>query len=72
MGSSKRPRVDLEQTSSSLSKKFETTLPPMALSDPSLDRLLREQLKGDYKVSEPTDNTMAGAAGVLADSRGAA
>ena len=31
----------------------------MALSDPSLDRVLREQLKGDYKVSEPTDNTMA-------------
>jgi cell division protease FtsH len=42
-----------------LNAKFETTLPPMALSDPSLDRVLREQLKGNYKVSEPTDNTMA-------------
>lgn len=40
-----------------LKKKFVTTLPPMALSDPSLDRLLREQLKREYKVSEPVDNT---------------
>ncbi len=40
-----------------LGEKFETTLPAMALSDPSLDRLLREQLKRDYKVSEPVDNT---------------
>jgi cell division protease FtsH len=40
-----------------LEKKFVTTLPPMALSDPSLDRLLREQLKREYKASEPTDNT---------------
>ncbi len=47
------------ETKQPLGKKFETTLPPMALSDPALDRLLREQLKGDYKVSEPTDNTMA-------------
>ncbi len=46
-------------TKQALGKKFETTLPPMALSDPSLDRLLREQLKGEYKVSEPTDNTLA-------------
>lgn len=40
-----------------LKQKFVTTLPPMALSDPSLDRLLREQLKRDYSVSEPVDNT---------------
>ena len=38
-------------------KKFVTTLPPMALSDPSLDHQLREQLKRDYKASEPADNT---------------
>ncbi len=42
-----------------LSDKFETTLPEMALSDPSLDRVLREQLKRDYKVVEPVDNTFA-------------
>lgn len=42
-----------------LKKKFVTTLPPMALSDPSLDRLLREQLKREYSVSEPVDNTFA-------------
>jgi cell division protease FtsH len=40
-----------------LKKTFVTTLPAMALSDPSLDRLLREQLKREYKVSEPVDNT---------------
>jgi len=40
-----------------LGEKFETTLPAMALSDPSLDRILREQLKRDYKVIEPVDNT---------------
>lgn len=38
-------------------KNFVTTLPPMAMSDPSLDRQLRDQLKREYKVSEPTDNT---------------
>jgi cell division protease FtsH len=40
-----------------LKEKFVTTLPAMALADPSLDRLLREQLKREYKVSEPVDNT---------------
>ena len=34
-----------------------TTLPPMALSDPSLDHQLREQLRREYKATEPTDNT---------------
>ena len=34
-----------------------TTLPPMALSDPSLDHQLLEQLKRQYKATEPTDNT---------------
>jgi cell division protease FtsH len=38
-------------------KNFVTTLPPMAMSDPSLDQHLRDQLKRDYKASEPTDNT---------------
>jgi cell division protease FtsH len=57
-GDFKKAPIDPE-TKQPLGTKFETTLPPMALSDPSLDRLLREQLKGDYKVSEPTDNTMA-------------
>ena len=37
--------------------KFVTTLPPMALSDPSLDHQLREQLKREYKATEPADNT---------------
>jgi cell division protease FtsH len=57
-GEFKKAPVDPE-TKQVLGTEFETTLPPMALSDPALDRLLREQLKGDYKVSEPTDNTMA-------------
>jgi cell division protease FtsH len=38
-------------------KKFVTTLPPMALSDTALDHQLREQLKREYKATEPTDNT---------------
>jgi cell division protease FtsH len=40
-----------------LKKKFETTLPPMARSDPALDHYLREQLDGKYSASEPADNT---------------
>jgi len=40
-----------------LHKKFVTILPPMALSDPTLDRSLRERLKRKYKASEPVDNT---------------
>ena len=57
-GEFKKAPLDPE-SKQQLNTKFETTLPPMALSDPSLDRVLREQLKGEYKVSEPTDNTMA-------------
>ena len=41
-----------------LKKKFVTIVPPMALADPSLDRVLRERLKGEYKASEPADNTV--------------
>ncbi len=40
-----------------LKDKFETTLPLMALSDPSLDHVLRDQLGRAYTVSEPVDNT---------------
>ncbi|MBN2217740.1 MAG: ATP-dependent zinc metalloprotease FtsH, partial [Pirellulales bacterium] len=40
-----------------LKKNFVTTLPPMAMNDPSLDKQLREQLRRDYNVVEPTDNT---------------
>jgi cell division protease FtsH len=40
-----------------LEKRFETVLPPMALSDPTLDRELRGQLRSDYRASVPTDNT---------------
>jgi cell division protease FtsH len=40
-----------------LNKKFVTVLPPMALSDPSLDQTLLKQLKQEYKASEPADNT---------------
>ena len=40
-----------------LEKRFVTTLPPMALSDPNLDRELREQLRRDYKATERADNT---------------
>jgi cell division protease FtsH len=41
-----------------LNKKFVTTLPPMALNDQKLNSLLLSQIKpGDYKASEPPDNT---------------
>jgi cell division protease FtsH len=40
-----------------LEKKFETILPPMALSDPGLDHELRDLLKDNYRATEPTDNT---------------
>lgn len=40
-----------------LKKKFVTVLPQMALADPELDRILREQLKRDYRATEPADNT---------------
>ncbi len=41
-----------------LDKKFETVLPPMALSDPALDRELRDLLKDRYQATEPPDNTL--------------
>jgi cell division protease FtsH len=41
-----------------LKEKFVTVLPPMALNDQKLDQLLLDKLKpGDYKASEPADNT---------------
>lgn len=40
-----------------LSKKFIAILPPMAMADPALDRVLREHLHRDYKAAEPVDNT---------------
>jgi cell division protease FtsH len=41
-----------------LKEKFFTVLPPMALNDQKLDQLLLDKLKpGDYKASEPADNT---------------
>jgi len=40
-----------------LKKKFVTVLPQMALADPELDRILREQLKREYRATEPADNT---------------
>lgn len=63
LGEFKRPPADpnakpkADGTVPPLEKKFETVLPPMALSDPALDGLLRQQLGGKYKASEPTDNT---------------
>jgi cell division protease FtsH len=43
-----------------LNENFVTVLPPMAPFDQGLNRTLLEQLKpGDYKVSEPPDNTFA-------------
>ena len=62
-GEFKEPPVNLDAkqradgSSPRLEKKFVTTLPPMALSDPSLDQQLREQLRGDYKATQPVDNT---------------
>ena len=50
-------KPDLKGKRPLLNEKFETTLPAMALVDPSLDRVLREQLGDAYTVAEPTDNT---------------
>ena len=41
-----------------LNKKFAVVLPPMALTDPKLDEVLRKHLKRDYRASEPRDNTV--------------
>ncbi len=45
-------------TSPRLNKKFAVVLPPMALTDPKLDEVLRKHLKRDYRASEPRDNTV--------------
>ena len=50
-------KQNAENADSRLKKKFETTLPPMARFDLSLDAELRKQLGNAYVVSEPTDNT---------------
>ena len=42
-----------------LEKNFVTTLSPLSPSDPSLEQALRKQLGRDYKVKEPTDNTLS-------------
>ena len=51
------PAVKPNAESRTLSKRFETTLPAMALADPALDRVLRDELGAKYTASEPTDNT---------------
>ena len=40
-----------------LKPQFETSLPPMARSDPALDQFLRAKLDGRYNASEPVDKT---------------
>jgi len=61
-GELKQPAVEPNAKSDSTAArpvtKFETTLPPMALADPSLDRLLSQQLGAAYTVSEPVDGTL--------------
>jgi cell division protease FtsH len=52
-----RAKQNRDGTYPKLQEKFETILPPMALSDPKLDEELRDLLKTDYAAKEPTDNT---------------
>ncbi len=63
-GEFKQPPVDpnakpgADGNSARLNKKFVTVLPPWALNDRTLDRLLLDKLKqGEYKALEPVDNT---------------
>jgi cell division protease FtsH len=62
-GEFKNPPVDLtaprriDGTYPKFGKEFVTTLPQMAMADPTFDRQLRDQLRGQYTATQPPDRT---------------
>jgi len=50
-------KKDKDGNPAKFQKKFRTTLPQTALTDPDLDKQLRAKVKGRYSAIPPTDNT---------------